>query len=171
MYDPTIFENLKVAFENHIYDLDNIEGKIDIKNRVDQMDLSVIARTFKIEFALVDHSDITAEIILDASLEDLAGEILEIANKNIGCTLALKFFKNIQNPDLQCEEIEQAIKDVWEDEIELTQTLSFVFGTELSSYTNAIEVKFKQKINEDQIRDIAMFLEHVLETLHMFKKI
>ena len=34
MYDPTIFENLKVAFENHVYDLDNIERKIDIKNRV-----------------------------------------------------------------------------------------------------------------------------------------
>lgn len=171
MYDPTIFENLKVAFENHVYDLDNIERQIDIKNRVDQMDLSVITRTFKLEFALADQPDITAEIILDASLEDLAGEILEIGNKNIGCTLALKFIKLIQNPDLQCEEIEQAIRNIWEDDIELTQTLSFVFGTELSSYTNTIEVTFKQKINEDQIRDIAMFLEHVLETLNMFKKI
>ena len=90
-------------------------------------------------------------------LEDLAGEILEIGNKNLGCTLALKFIKNIQNPDLQCEEIEQAIKNIWEDEIALTQTLSFVFGTELSSYKNTIEVKFNQKINEDQISDIACF--------------
>lgn len=171
MYDPTIFENLKVAFENHVYDLDNIEQKVDIKNRVDQMDLSVITRTFKLEFALAEEPDITAEIILDASLEDLAGEILEIGNKNIGCTLALKFIKHIQNPDIQCEEIEQAIRDIWEDDIELTQTLSFVFGVELSSYTNAIEVKFKQKINEDQIRDISLFLEHVLETLDIFKKI
>ena len=171
MYDPTIFENLKVAFENHVYDLDNIERKIDIKNRVDQMDLSIIARTFKIEFTLADQSDITAEIILDASLEDLAGEILEIGRINIGCTLELKFIKSIQNPDLQCEEIEQAIKYVWEDDIELTQTLSFVFGTELSSYTNAIEVKFTQKINEDQISDIGMFLEHVLETLNIFNEI
>lgn len=171
MYDPTIFENLKVAFENHVYDLDNIERKIDIKNRVDQMDLSIIARTFKIEFTLADQSDITVEIILDASLEDLAGEILEVGKTNIGCTLALKFIKSIQNPDLQCEEIEQAIKYVWEDDIELTQTLSYVFGTELSSYTNAIEVKFTQKINEDQISDIGMFLEHVLETLNIFNKI
>ncbi|MCZ8541334.1 hypothetical protein MKY29_18925 [Psychrobacillus sp. FSL K6-2365] len=171
MYDPTIFENLKVAFENHVYDLDNLERKIDIKNRVDQMDLSIIARTFKIEFTLVDQSDIAAEIILDASLEDLAGEILEIRNKNIGCTLALKFNKNIQNPDLQCEEIEQAIKNIWEDDIVLTQTLSFEFGTELSSYTNTIEVRFTQKINEDQISDLEMFLEHVLETLDILNKI
>jgi len=171
MYDPTIFENLKVAFENHVYDLDNIEHKVDIKNRVDLMDLSIIARTFKIEFTLVDQPDITAEIILDASLEDLAGEILEVGNKNIGCTLALKFIKNIQNSDLQCEEIEQAIKNIWEDDISLTQTLSFVFGMELSSYTNTIEVRFKQKINEEQIRDIAVFLDHVLETLEILLKI
>ncbi|WP_419957875.1 hypothetical protein [Psychrobacillus psychrotolerans] len=171
MYDPTIFENLKVAFENHVYDLDNIERKIDIKNRVDLMDLSVIARAFKIEFTLADQQDITAEIILDASLEDLAGEILEIGNKNIGCTLELNFIKNIQNPDLQCEEIEQAINHIWEDDISLTQTLSFVFGTELSSYKNTIEVKFDQKINEDQISDISVFLDHVLETLEILFKI
>lgn len=171
MYDPTIFENLKVAFENHVYDLDNIERKIDIKNRVDQMDLSIIARTFRIEFTLADRSDITAEIILDASLEDLAGEILEVGNNNIGCTLALKFIKNIQNPDLQCEEIEQAIKNIWEDDIELTQILSFIFGIELSSYTNSIEVKFTKKINEEQISDLEMFLEHVLETLDTLNKI
>lgn len=171
MYDPTIFENLKVAFENHVYDLDNLERKINIINRVDQMDLSVIARTFKIEFTLVDQPDIPAEIILEASLEDLAGEILEIGIKNIGCTLALKFIKNIQNPDLQCEEIEQEVKIIWEDDIELTQTLNFVFGKELSSYINVIEVKFKQKINEDQISDIAMFLEHVFETLDILNKI
>ncbi|WP_419960018.1 hypothetical protein [Psychrobacillus sp. BM2] len=171
MYDPTIFENLKVAFENHVYDLDNIERKIDIKNRVDQMDLSIIARTFRIEFTLADQSDITAEIILDASLEDLAGEILEVGNNNIGCTLALKFIKNIQNPDLQCEEIEQAIKNIWEDDIELTQILSFIFGIELSSYTNSIEVKFTKKINEEQISDLEMFLEHVLETLDTLNKI
>ncbi|NYF24394.1 hypothetical protein HDC33_001219 [Sporosarcina sp. JAI121] len=24
LYDPTIFENLKIAFENHVYDLDNV---------------------------------------------------------------------------------------------------------------------------------------------------
>ncbi len=171
MYDPTIFENLKVAFENHVYDLDNIERKIDIKNRVDLMDLSVIARAFKIEFTLADQQDITAEIILDASLEDLAGEILEIGNKNLGCTLELKFIKNIQNPDLQCEEIEQAINNIWEDDISLTQTLSFAFGTELSSYKNTIEVKFDQKINEDQISDISVFLDHVLETLEILFKI
>ena len=35
MYDPTVFENLKVAFENLLYDMDNIERKINITNRTD----------------------------------------------------------------------------------------------------------------------------------------
>ncbi|QUG43150.1 hypothetical protein KD050_07925 [Psychrobacillus sp. INOP01] len=171
MYDPTIFENLKVAFENHVYDLDNIERKIDIKNRVDQMDLSIIARTFRIEFALAEQSNITAEIMIEASLEDLAGEILELARKNVGCELSLNFIKAIQNADIQCEEIEQAVEAIWEDDIQLTQTLSFVYGKELSSYLNNIKVKFTQKINEDQIADIEVFLEHVLETLRILNKI
>ncbi len=46
MYDPTIYDNLKVAFENHIYDLDNLEHKITIMNRMDRMDYAVLARDF-----------------------------------------------------------------------------------------------------------------------------
>ena len=34
MYDPTVFENLKVAFENQVYDLDTIEREIRIINRI-----------------------------------------------------------------------------------------------------------------------------------------
>jgi len=84
MYDPTIFENLKVAFENHIYDLDNIDRIITIMNRVDRIDLSVLAREFSIQFALVDQPEVTAEIVLEASLQDLAGEILEWTEINPG---------------------------------------------------------------------------------------
>ncbi|MBE1554672.1 hypothetical protein [Sporosarcina limicola] len=53
MYDPTIFENLKVAFENQVYDLDNLDQKITITNRIDRMD-------FAIQFTLVDQPDVTA---------------------------------------------------------------------------------------------------------------
>ena len=88
MYDPTIFENLKVAFENHVYDLDNLEQKITITNRVDRMDFSILARDFAIQFKLADQQDVTAEIGLEASLNDLAGEILEVPGENLGCSLS-----------------------------------------------------------------------------------
>ncbi|TQR18845.1 hypothetical protein [Psychrobacillus soli] len=171
MYDPTIFENLKVAFENHVYDLDNLERKINITNRADQMDLSILARRFELQFTLVDQQAITAEIVLKASLEDLAGEILEILGESIGCSLLLRFNKHVQNIPIQCKKIEQALNAIWENEIQVTQTLSFVYEQEESSYLDTIEVEFVHKINEEHMGDIADFLEHVLETLEVLNGI
>ncbi|WP_342599202.1 hypothetical protein MHB48_17755 [Psychrobacillus sp. FSL H8-0483] len=167
MYDPTIFENLKVAFENHVYDLDNIDHKINITNRVDQMDFSIMARKFAIQFTLVDQQGVTAEIVLKASLDDLAGEILEIPGKNLGCSLKLRFYKHVQNVSVQCEKIEQALNAIWENEIQLTQTLSYVYEQESSSYLDLIEVQFVQKINEDHMDEIADFLDHILESVEI----
>ncbi|TQR21423.1 hypothetical protein [Psychrobacillus vulpis] len=171
MYDPTIFENLKVAFENHVYDLDNLDGKIKIMNRVDRMDFSILAREFALQFALVDQQDVTVEIVLNASLEELAGEILEMPEKNLGCSLLLRFHKHVQNVSLQCQMIESALNDIWEDEIQLTQTLSFVYEQEAQNYLDTIEVKFINKINEDHMSDITNFLDHVLETLEVLNGI
>ncbi|MER2089385.1 MAG: hypothetical protein ABS920_06575 [Sporosarcina sp.] len=171
MYDPTIFENLKVAFENHVYDLDNVDQKITIMNRVDRMDFSVLARVFAIQFTLVDQPEVTAEIILGASVKDLAGEILELPAKNLGCSLLLRFNKHVQNVAIQCKQIEQALNAIWETEIQVTQTLSFVFEQEASSYLNSIEVEFKAKMNEEHMGDIAEFLEHVLKTLEVLNGI
>ncbi|MFJ7973152.1 hypothetical protein [Psychrobacillus sp. NPDC096389] len=171
MYDPTVFENLKVAFENQVYDLDNLDRKINIQNRVDQIDLSILTRKFAVQFILVDQQAVTAEIILKASLEDLAGEILEILGGNAGCSLILRFNKRVQNVPVQCEKIEQALNDIWENEIQVTQTLSFVYNKKDSSYLNKIEVEFVQKINEEHMEDIADFLDHVLETLEVLNGI
>ncbi|MFF2754748.1 hypothetical protein ACFVR1_13490 [Psychrobacillus sp. NPDC058041] len=171
MYDPTIFENLKVAFENHVYDLDNLERKITITNRVDRMDFSILARDFAIQFTLANQPDVTAEIVLQASIEDLAGEILEKSVQNLGCSLLLRFHKHVQNVTLQCKKIELALNAIWENEIQLTQTLSFDYPQESSNYLDMIEVKFNQKINEEHVHDIADFLEHVLETLEVLNAV
>jgi len=171
MYDPTIYDNLKVAFENHVYDLDNLDHKINISNRVDRMDFSILKKDFAIQFKLVDRADVTAEIVLEASLEDLAAEILEESGKIPGCSLLLRFYKHIQNVPKQCDEIEQALKGIWESDIQLTQTLSFVYKQEASSYLDIIEVAIKPKINEENMDEIADFLDHVLETLKVLNEI
>ena len=165
MYDPTIFENLKVAFENHVYDLDNIDHQIHITNRTDRMDFSVLAREFAVQFTLVAKQEVTAEIVLKASLEDLAGEILETPGKQLGCSLLLRFYKQVQHVELQCSKIERALKEIWEDEIELTQTVSYIYKKEAPDYLDTIEVDFIHKINEENMGEIADFLDHVLETL------
>ncbi|GIN21890.1 MAG TPA: hypothetical protein DEO65_18210 [Bacillus bacterium] len=171
MYDPTHFENLKVAFENRIYDLDNIDGLITIVNRADLTDYAVLSRKFSIQFALTGQLDVTAEVVLTASLEDLAGEILEMPAATPGCSLVLRFYKRIHEVPVQCGKIEKALYAVWENDIELSQTLSFEYGEELSGYLDQIEVKFKTKISENNMREIVPFLEHVLKSLELLNGI
>ena len=173
MYDPTIFDNLKVAFENRVYDLDTISQRIHIKNRVDRMDFAVMAREFAVQFVLADKQNVSAEIVLHASLEDLSGEILEIPHKNVGCTLSLRFNKDIEVEKVsqKCSAIEDILKRVWEDENELTQTLSFVFKQNPTNYLNTIEMKFNQKIDEEVMGDIPEFLENVIVSLEGLNKI
>lgn len=171
MYDPTVFENLKVAFENRVYDLDTIEREIRITNRSDQMDFAILARKFAIQFTLFDLEDVTAEIILEASLRDLADEILEVTGKNPGCSLTLRFQKHVQQAATQCPRIEEVLSDVWENEVLVIQTLSFMYGDDEFGYLNNIEVKFRTKINEENMSEIPDFLHSVLDALRVLHAI
>lgn len=171
MYHPTHFENLKVAFENRIYDLDNIERLITIVNRTDRTDHAVLSREFSIEFALVDRPAVIAEVVLAASIEDLAGEIMEIPDAVHGCSLMLCFYKRVQEVSEQCGHIEEVLYALWENDIKLKQTLSFEFRNEEPGYMNKIEVKFNTKISEENMREITPFIEHVLKTLEQLHMI
>lgn len=171
MYDPTVFENLKVAFENQIYDLDTIEHVVRITNRIDQMDFAVLNRKFAVQFTLFDKEDVSAEISLEASVQDLANEILEVPGQNPGCTLAVRFHKHVQREMEQCRQIEEALNDIWENEVLVVQTLSFLYGEDPSGFTNKIEVKFKTKIDEENMQEIPDFLHSVLEALYVLNDI
>ncbi len=169
MYDPTIFENLRIAFENQIYDLDNIEKKITIINRVDCMDFAVLSRKFAIQFTLVNQPEVTAEIVLQASVKELAGEILEVSGENLGSTLSVRFTKTVQNVAIECQQIEQALNAIWETDIHISQTLSFEHGQQASGYLNSIDMTFKSKIHEKHMADIADLLDHVLGSLKVLE--
>lgn len=171
MYHPTIFENLKVAFENYVYDLDTINHEITIINRVDRMDHAVMARDFAVEFTLVNQPDVSAEIVLEASLEELASEILEKPGASHGCTLLVRYYKRVHYVTNQCKEIDQALHAIWKRDLQITQTLSSVYEQEASGYLDVIEVGFNHKINEEHMGDIADFLDHVLETLEVLTEI
>ncbi|OAB26587.1 hypothetical protein PMSD_25755 [Paenibacillus macquariensis subsp. defensor] len=165
MYDPTVYENLKVAFENTLYDLDNLDGIIHISHRMDRMEMSVMSREFAIQFVLAEHREISAEIALEASLQDLAAEILELPGENPACTLRLRFVMEMENVETQCDQIAQLLPQIWESSVTPTQTLSYVYGQERMLFTNTIEVRFQRKINEDQMEDVPEVVDHVIRTL------
>lgn len=170
MFHPTIFENLKIAFENRIYDLDSLDGKIDILNRLDRMDFAIMKRDFAIRFALLGEPDVTVEVVLEASLKELADEILENERAHPGCALRLRFRKRIEETEKTCKEITKELEKIWEDDVEIKQTLSH----ELNDKTGELDtilVKFKPKLDEEHIPEIPEFLDHVLESLEALNKL
>lgn len=174
MFDPTVFENLKVAFENHLYDLDNLDERILITGRTDRMEMSVLSREFALEFRLTgEHAEkgVKAQLHLTASIQDLASEILETPDAVPGCTLRLRFELLVHDVTSQCGQIEQALKKLWPDQ-RITQSLSYVYGaTEAGKYTNVIELVFDRKINEEQMQDIPELAEHIILTIQELSKL
>ncbi|WP_424766824.1 hypothetical protein [Paenibacillus sp. sgz302251] len=171
MFDPTVFENLKVAFENQLYDLDNLDRRIDITNRRDRLELAVMSREFALQFALADRSGVTAEIQLRASLKDLAAEILELKGETPACTLRLRFYMKINDVQLSCEQAEQILQRVWQPDTAPTQTISYVHGMSPPVYSNTIELSFNRKITEEQMEDLPELIEHMLLSLEQLQEI
>lgn len=163
MFDPSIFDNLKVAFENQLYDLDNLERTIRVTNRIDRMEMSVMSREFAIQFVLAGDERITAEIRLEASLVDLAAELLETKDGNPGCTLRLRFYMQVGAQE-ECGQVQQILHRIW-PELTSLQTLSCIYGHDPAVWRNTAELMFDRKINEDQMGDIPELIEHVLRTL------
>ncbi|WP_419873997.1 hypothetical protein [Candidatus Pristimantibacillus sp. PTI5] len=165
MFDPTVFENLKVAFENQLYDLDTLDRKIDIINRKDRLELAVMSREFALQFKLAERASVSAEIQLTASLKDLAAEILELKGETPSCALRLRFYMEMHDINEQCKLVEQIMRRIWEPDTVPTQTISYVYGTEAPIYSNVIELSFNRQINEEQMDDIPELITHMLQTL------
>ncbi|NEW06502.1 hypothetical protein GK047_10815 [Paenibacillus sp. SYP-B3998] len=164
MFDPTIFDNVKVVLEGAVYDLD-LEGQILITRRVDLIDLSSMSRTYAIEFAKKTSLPSRAEINLHVHLSDLAAEILEHTSAAPGCTLTVKLFTKVINPEMECPEIEKQIGSIWEHRPQMTQQLSYIYGINEVKYDNQITLSFGRKIDESHIDDFANLIACAADSL------
>ncbi|MFC7681195.1 hypothetical protein [Paenibacillus sp. GCM10028914] len=171
MFDPTIFENLKVAVENIVYDLDNLDERIIVTGRSDLMDMAVMSRAFSLNFDLVPQTGTSAEIRIEAFLKDLAAEILEMPGEQPGCALSLRFYTKVTKVPEQCRRISNLIQVIWEPQVAPVQTLSHVYSEEPIIYNNTIELKFPHKINEDNMSDLPNLVDHMIRTLEEIARI
>ncbi|QHW31326.1 hypothetical protein GZH47_10965 [Paenibacillus rhizovicinus] len=167
MFDPTVFDNLKVAVENYVYDLDNLDARVIVTHRVDRLEMAVMGRVFALQFTLAKGSGITAEIRLEASLQDLAAEILDQQGAAPGCTVRIRFYMPVEDIETTCAYTERELTEIWQLEMPPTQMLSFMYGEGLPSpsYQNEIEVHFHRKINEEQMEDLPELIEHMVQSL------
>lgn len=169
LFDPSIYDNLKVAFENQLYDLDNLDARINITGRRDLLDMAVMSRTFAIRFALRDAPAIEAELRLEASLAELAAEIMALDSHKPGCRLTLKFHQKVpvEAANEACVRIGGILAGIWEPDQPPIQTLQYLFNETqpASVYAHTAELPFHRKIDEEQMEDIPDLLEHMLRTL------
>jgi hypothetical protein len=164
MFDPTIYDNLKVGFENYLYDLDNLDELISITNRKDQLELARMSRELVLQFCLRYCPDVTGEVVLNTSLEDLAAEILETPESLPGCRLRLRFRMVIQEPEIQCPAINSILQESWPEQ-RMKQHIHYVFEDQPATYVVTAEVHFDRSVNEDQMGDIPDLCDHMVNVL------
>ncbi|MCR2806482.1 hypothetical protein [Paenibacillus soyae] len=167
MFDPTVFDNLKVAVENEFYDLDNLDRIIDITNRRDLLDMAVMSREFSLFFRLAKDRRAEAELVLDTSLRDLAAELLERPEEKAACGLKFRFHLEtpLEGAEALCQEIERCLMDIWLPEEKPAQTLSRSYGDESGRCRNVVELRFGRRIGEEQMDDIPELAKHAVRTL------
>jgi len=186
MFDPTIYENLKVAFENQLYDLDNLDQVIQIIDRKDIIDLATMSREWTLSFILAEGNmeqnlsegdqACSADIVLSSSIRDFADELLEVPNSTAACSVSLRFKLMVQYPHISCPLIEAIILNNWKRDVKPVQRLEAMYGesdgvkdiTELwipTYYSNTIELPFDRRITEEQMEDLPYFIECTVNTL------
>ncbi|BAU29688.1 hypothetical protein DFP93_10665 [Aneurinibacillus soli] len=169
MFDPTIYENMKVALEGAVYDLD-LAGAILVTARKDRVDLATMSREYRIEFQDREArggEKPAARMTLLASASDLAGEVLELAPiERLGCLLRVSFALYVDSL-AECEEIADMLVDVWGGRPEIRQSLSFVYDPEGAPirYENTVTLDFGRKINEDNVEDLVSIVDHTVLSL------
>lgn len=158
MFDPTIYENVKVVLEGELYDRD-LDGEITIINRSDLVDLATLSRTYVVSFE--ENSDVKITIHLHANLESFSAEQLELEDIQPGCELKLSFEITISDSEV-CEKIYKVVKGIWGERPYISQTLSHQYNQ--NRITNTIELQFNRKINEDQISDLTTIVDYTIRT-------
>lgn len=169
MFDPTVFDNVKVVLEGAVYDLD-LAGRIRIANREDSIDLSSMSRRYSIRFTgTQDGADwLFAEIRLFAELRDLAAEILETNEPLPGCSLDVYFeetFDEEASVDEMCQRTEAVLTNIWGTRFAVRQTVSYSYGLQPAVCTHRTALDFGRKFGEGVIKDVPELLEHVLLSL------
>lgn len=165
MFDPTVYDNLKVGFENYLYDMDNLDERIQITGRKDRLEMAVMSREFTIQFCLRDRPEVTGEVILSSSLEELAAEILEKPGAHPGCRLELRFGMDVKETETQCSAIRSILQMGWPDQ-RMCLNIRYIFDEEPITYNVMAHVYFDRSVNEDQMGDIPELCEHMVNVMN-----
>lgn len=171
MFDPTIYDNLKVVLEGELYDRD-LAGSIVISNRSDLIDLARMSRAFQLAFRLRDSLHHQVTVSLSATTQELFGEIMEVEDASTGCHLAMTFHSqlvigNQQDWINQCGVIRLKLEAIWGSAVRMKQALvaSLQADGQPDAYECQTDCVFIRKITEEQINDLPSLVDSIVESL------
>jgi hypothetical protein len=168
LFDPTIFDNLKVVVEGAVYDKD-LEGDIKVIDRRDIIDLANMSREYIICFQLLDQFQSKCTWQLSSTIGQLANELLASTDHSkSGCTTAVKFNVQLPNEEHEFQTIESLISSVWGDrDIEIT-VLSSLPTTGFVQMK--LKIKFNRIILEEDIDDLMIMFDYMEKTLQLLQQ-
>ncbi len=160
MFDPTIFDNLKVILEGLVYDYD-LSGEIVVTNRQDLLDLATFSRSYTISFS---RNDKKVTIALRTNLESLAAEILE-TKEQADCQISLIFSVVTERNEQLFNQIHQYLENTWKGKEEDPHFIETVVETRsVSSVEYTVTILFKA-INENHAEDLPELVRYTIKTL------
>ncbi|WP_240418689.1 hypothetical protein [Paenibacillus periandrae] len=159
MFDPTIFDNLKVVLEGAVYDMD-LNDTVVIIGRTDRIELSSMSRSFSMTMARKEAGVAEGSFMLTASVADLAAELLADSKQQPGCSLELSFVFPIADIERDCSESATMIGEIWGVGPQLSQCIMMEYGEQPRQMKSKLVVKFVKKLDERHIDDIPSLLEH-----------
>ncbi|MYL63420.1 hypothetical protein GLW07_08615 [Bacillus hwajinpoensis] len=165
MFDPTIYENVKVVLEGELYDRD-LEGEISIVSREDLVDLASLSRKYLMKFT--GNEDVYVTIELFADLANFSAEQLQLDQIEPGCEIKI-YFDVLISDEEDCAEIEEDIRSIWGYRPTIRQTVSFPYAENQQdiSLSTQVLLEFNRKINEDQISDLGDLIEYAIQTSNL----
>lgn len=166
MFDPTVFENLKVLAEGAFYDLD-LDGELAVIDRHDLIDLAHMSRKYEI---IVRHDadkekDVECTFSLSAGLSAFAEEKLPAFSKRSpGCALKITFrFIDPEHP----LRIIHILKQTWDKGYHYQVLKHTPIGYNREGTYVTIEIKREKPIYEDDVAVLHTYVrqvQHILST-------
>jgi WD40 repeat protein len=164
LFDPTIFDNLKVVIEGAIYDKD-FEGAWTVIGRRDNIDLATMSREFLIHFQLNSKSKSSCTWHLSSTVEQLASELTGEENQSLlGCSTRIEFTVTFSPRKKQLESVYNTISNIWRER-ELVSTVIDSYPKETHSKM-IVSVEFNRIIYEEDIDDLLTMLTYMERTLN-----
>jgi hypothetical protein len=173
MFDPTIFDNLKVVLEGKIYDLDQEEEWL-VAGREDLFDIAGFGRTFRMRIQRPGKACI-AVLTLASGLVDFCAELrgLRLVGEAPGARLTLSF-ELPGDYTAQADKMGQRLATLWGDAAMVRQERTVPvlpragFASPLADEgMHRIVLTFRQSLDERHLGDLDNLVMQVLASLQL----